>query len=195
MKGGDFMGSAIVVTGGEKSRVFFDEILSEAAYRNIVTVSNAGEARRECINHEFDLCIINTPLTDEFGINVAMSIAENYQTTVILFVKSEHFEEISEKAEGSGIITLQKPINKSLFWSTLKVANAMQRKIERIGSENRKLLQKIEDIKLTDRAKCLLISFLKMTENEAHKYIEKQAMDMRVSKRVIAEEVIKIYEN
>ena len=47
---------------------------------------------------------------------------------------------------------------------------------------------------LIDRAKCVLIQVLGMTEPQAHRYIEKQAMDMRVSKRQVAEELLKTYE-
>ncbi|MDR2650244.1 MAG: ANTAR domain-containing protein, partial [Clostridiales bacterium] len=45
------------------------------------------------------------------------------------------------------------------------------------------------------RAKCVLISYLAMSEPEAHKYIEKQSMDMQKTKRVIAEGIVRTYEN
>jgi len=51
----------------------------------------------------------------------------------------------------------------------------------------------MNEIRLVNRAKWLLISELKMTEPDAHRYIEKQAMDRCVSKRRIAEEIIKTY--
>ena len=53
--------------------------------------------------------------------------------------------------------------------------------------------EKMEEIRLINRAKWLLISELKMSEPDAHRYIEKQAMDRCVSKRVIAEEIVKTY--
>ena len=53
--------------------------------------------------------------------------------------------------------------------------------------------EKMEEIRIVNRAKWLLISELKLDEPEAHRYIEKQAMDRCVSKRVVAEEVIKTY--
>ena len=54
--------------------------------------------------------------------------------------------------------------------------------------------EKIEEIRLVNRAKWLLIERLGMTEAEAHRYMEKQAMDQRVSKRGLAEIIIKTYE-
>ena len=49
------------------------------------------------------------------------------------------------------------------------------------------------EIRLVNKAKWLLISELKMSEPDAHRYIEKQAMDRCIAKRAIAEEIIKLY--
>ena len=51
----------------------------------------------------------------------------------------------------------------------------------------------MQEIRIVNRAKWLLITELKMTETDAHRYIEKQAMDRCVSKKEIAEEIIKTY--
>jgi response regulator NasT len=51
----------------------------------------------------------------------------------------------------------------------------------------------MEEIRIVNRAKWLLISEIKMDEPNAHRYIEKQAMDRCVSKREIAEEIIQTY--
>ena len=51
----------------------------------------------------------------------------------------------------------------------------------------------MEEIRIVNRAKWFLIAEQKMDEQGAHRYIEKQAMDRCVSKKVIAEEIIKIY--
>ena len=86
-------------------------------------------------------------------------------------------------------------MNRVIFWSALKLVNATYNKMYKLKRENNKLLHKIEDIRMIDRAKCILIQYLNMTEAEAHRYIEKQAMDMRATKRIIAEGILKTYEN
>ena len=53
--------------------------------------------------------------------------------------------------------------------------------------------EKMEEIRIVNRAKWLLIRELKLEEPEAHRYIEKQAMDRCISKRIVAEEIIKTY--
>ena len=57
----------------------------------------------------------------------------------------------------------------------------------------RSLQEKMADIRAVNRAKWLLISQLGMSEPEAHRYLEKQAMDQCVSKRELAESIIKTY--
>ena len=52
-----------------------------------------------------------------------------------------------------------------------------------------------DDIRLIDRAKWILITRMGMSENEAHRYIEKQAMDLRVTRRAIAEGLLKTYDD
>ena len=60
--------------------------------------------------------------------------------------------------------------------------------------ESAKLEQKLEDMKIISRAKLLLIVNSDVSEEEAHKIIEKQAMDMRKSRVEIAKDIIKKYE-
>ena len=67
---------------------------------------------------------------------------------------------------------------------------------ERLRKSFKKALsieEKMEEIRIVNRAKWLLISELKMDEQGAHRYIEKQAMDRCISKRIVAEEIIKTY--
>ena len=116
------MDSALIISYSEKGSAYLKEILSEASITNVTTVSNAGEARRLLIDKDFDLCIVNAPLPDEFGESLARNIAGKETSEVILIVKSELFDEVSDRVEEYGVITVAKPISKSLFWNALKVA-------------------------------------------------------------------------
>lgn len=189
------MDSALLVTASEKSIAFFTEILTAASVGQIAAVQTCGEARRLLSERDFDLVVINAPLSDESGESLSRYIAEKGIAQVILVVKTEYFEEVSAHTEEYGILTIAKPIHRSLFWSALKLAQSAGARLKSIQSENRKLKQKIEDIRIVDRAKCILISYLNMNEQDAHRYIEKQAMDLRTTKRAVAEGILKIYEN
>lgn len=75
----------------------------------------------------------------------------------------------------------------------LKLITATRRRLLGLKHENIKLQKKIEDIRLVDRAKCVLIQHLSLTEQQAHRYIEKQAMDRRISKPEVAQGILNTY--
>jgi response regulator NasT len=186
--------SALIVSNQDISTAFFAEMLKSASIDQIVASSSCSEARRLLLERYYDIVIINAPLHDEPGESLSREIASKSESQVILVVQNEFFYEASVVCESDGVLTVSKPINKTVFWSTLMLAKSAQRKIRRIQTENLKLKQKIEDIKIVDRAKLILISYTEMDEKEAHRYIEKRAMDLRSTKRRIAEGIIKTYE-
>lgn len=189
------MDSALIISSSAKSVEFLTEMLNQSNINHIDVAFSANETRKQLSKNNYDLCVINSPLTDEFGENLACDIASSGTAQVIMLVKAEAYEEISNKVEDFGVVIISKPLNKSLFLNALKISNATFKKMQIIQKENQKLIQKISDIRIIDRAKCILVSHLAITEPEAHKYIEKQAMDMRITRRAVAEEILKTYEN
>ena len=189
------MKSALIVSGTDKSTAFFTEILTAASVSQIVALPSGGEARRLLAERAFDLVIVNAPLCDESGEGLSRYIASTGAAQVILVVKTEHLEAVSAVCEGDGVLTVSKPLNKALFWSALTLAKSAQSRIKRLQTENVKLKQSIEDIRIVDRAKWMLISYANMSEKEAHRYIEKQAMDLRATRGAVAEGILKAYES
>lgn len=189
------MDSVLIVSSSDKGTEFFNDILESASIGKIVTLKTGGEARRLLMECDFDLVIINAPLYDEPGEGLSRHIASKGVSQVILVVKSEYYDEVSAMTEDFGVLTVAKPISRSMFWSALKLAKSAASRLKQIQAENSKLKQKIEDIRIVDRAKCILISYLGLSEQEAHRYIEKQAMDMRTTRRAVAEGILKTYEN
>ena len=188
------MESALIVSHTEKSIMLLSDMLNSAACSSITVRNSCNDSRRLLIEQDFDLVIINAPLRDESGESLARNIAAKGISQVLLIVKKEHFDEVSSVTEGDGVLVIAKPVNPDMLWSALKLAGAAQNRLRRLQAENSKLSQKIDDIRIIDRAKCILISFLNITEQEAHRYIEKQAMDMRTTRRIVAEGILKTYE-
>ena len=186
------MESVLIVSCTGKSAAFFTEILNEASVNQITVIQSGREARRAIAEQDFDLVVVDAPLGDESGESLCRHVAANL-SQVILAVASESFDSVSSACEGHGILTIAKPASREMFSSALSLAKSARNSIRRIQAENAKLKQKIEDIRIIDRAKCLLISYLNLSEQEAHKFIEKQAMDLRTTKRGIAEGILKTY--
>ncbi len=189
------MESVLLIASSEKGSDLISDILSSSSIYQITVIRSGGEARRLLLEQDFDLVIINAPLRDESGESLSRTIASKGISQVILLVKSEFYEAMTAVCEGDGVLTVSKPINKAVFWSALALARSARNRIKKVQAENTQLKQKIEDIRIVDRAKYILISYMNMSENEAHRYIEKQAMDMRTTKRAIAEGILKTYEN
>jgi len=189
------MESALIISNVEKATAFLSETLTSVGVTNIRLACDVVEAKKALAEVEFDLVLINAPIGDESGESLAKAIAQKLASQVILIVREEVFDTACKACEGDGVLTVAKPINKTALNSALSLARAAQNRLKRFQSENQRLKQKIDDIKITDRAKLILISVLKMSEQDAHRYIEKHAMDMRESKRSIAEGIIRTYEN
>lgn len=186
-------GSVLVVSGTDKGADFIRDMLDPADYFPVTVAESAWEARGLLADTAFDYIIINAPLPDEFGYELARSASEDSSAGVILIVKSEFFDETCYRVEEHGVFTLAKPLTRQLFTQALRLLSAARSRLCRVENENRRLQVKLEETRTVDRAKWALIEYLKMDEKQAYKYIEKQAMDMRTTKLVIAENIIKTY--
>ncbi len=189
------MDSALIVSCMEKDTAFFTELLGAASIRHITSLKSVENAQKLILQEDFDLVIVNAPLRDESRENFSRYIASKGASQVILLVENECYNYVSSACENDGVFVIPKPLEKAAFLSALSLVKSAQSRIKRIQNENAQLKQKIEDIRIIDRAKCILISIMKMNEQEAHRYIEKQAMDIRSTKRIVAEGILKLYEN
>ena len=169
------------------------ELLPNDEFDPIVNVSSAGEARRILSSTDFDLLVVNAPLTDEFGVD----FVQNYVETpigILFLCKCDIYDQVSARLEDFGVLTLPKPINRQILFTAIKLATAVHARLGLFEEKNRTLREKMADIRVVDRAKWLLIGNLNMTENDAHYYIEKQAMNSRLSRREVAEHIIRTYD-
>ncbi len=161
----------------------------------VTAVANGGEARRLLASREFDIVIINAPLSDEFGYDLAVWVSETSFSGILILVKAEKANAIWDRVCDHGIFVLGKPLSHKLFFSTLRMVRAYRNRLRNLQKKNKLLITQLDTLKIVNRAKLLLMEQLKMTEAQAHSYIEKQAMDLRISKREIAEGILKTYEN
>lgn len=168
-------------------------VLPKDEFFPIFHAASGGEARRMLTELPVDILIVDSPLPDEHGV----MFAENYCDSnmgILLLVNKEQYDDVSYKVEEEGILTLPKPTSPELFFSAIKMLSAMTFKLQKMETENRSLKEKMQDIRIVNRAKWLLIDRLGLSERDAHRRIEKLAMDRRLPRREIAEEIIARYE-
>ena len=185
--------SVLLVSAQEKFNTAISELLPMTDYGPCDTVSSVSAAKRRLAEQNYDIVIINAPLPDDFGMRLAIDICTESGAGVLLLVKSEMFESICAKTEPYGVVPLPKPTNRQMVSQALHMLRATRERMRRMEAKQATVEEKIEEIRLVNRAKWLLIECLNMTESEAHRYIEKQSMDMRISRREVAENVIKTY--
>ena len=185
--------SVLIVTASDSFTNSVMPLLPVTDYWPVTTARSVGEARRKIAETDFDIVLINAPLPDDFGMRLAIDICTNSGAGVLLMVKNDLFNDIYAKVISYGVITLSKPTNLQMVAQNLRILCATRERLRQMEAKQATVEEKIEEMRLVNRAKWLLIECLGMTEPEAHRYIEKQSMDERISKREVAESIIKTY--
>ena len=99
-------------------------------------------------------------------------------------------DQIADKLQEFGVLVLGKPFTGAQFRQAVQLAASNYKRLAVLRAENAKLLDKIAQLRLVDRAKCYLIEKKHYTETEAHRLIEKMAMDTRRPRGEIAQEIL-----
>ncbi len=185
--------SVLIASSAQNVTDVLNRMLSETGDYEITNVRNAAAGRRELSEKSYDFVIINAPLSDDFGTRFAMDAVSRSGTVVMMLVKSELYEEVKDKLTPQGIFTLSRPVPVQTLHQGLNWMVAARERLRRTEKKTATIEEKMEEIRLVNRAKWLLIESLKMTEAEAHRHIEKQAMDRCTSKKEIALGIIKTY--
>ena len=183
----------LIISGSEKGIDSVAGFLKSCGCGSVTIVSSGSEARRMIPHDDYDLVLINTPLKDEFGHQLAVKLCESTCSGVILICKADLAEEMENRTGDYGVCVVSKPLNKQELTKALHTGSAFRHRLLTLQKENNKLRTKLEEMRYVSRAKCLLITEQGMTEEAAHRYIEKQAMDMRTSKKDVAENILKTY--
>ena len=185
--------SVLLVSSSDKFSSSLIEFMPQSLYHPIRTASNASAAKRALLERSYDLVIINTPLSDEYGDTFAINVTSNKDSVVLLIVKSDDVGEVHARVYDRGVYTLGKPASSASVSQALRWMSATRERLRGMDNNQASLDQKMAQIRTNNRAKWLLIEHLHMTEDEAHHYIEKKAMDSGMPKISIAESIIEEY--
>lgn len=185
--------SVLLISASDNFFASLKPLLPGASYFPVHKVANLNAARRLLSEKSYDLVIINFPLPDANGVEFAIDISNSNATVVLLLVRNELYEEIHAETATYGIFSMPKPFTKQTFSLALNWLSIVRERLRANEQKEVSLEEKMNEIRLVNRAKWLLIRELKMDEPQAHRYIEKQAMDRCVTKREVAETLIATY--
>ena len=185
--------SILAVSVSDKLFGILDDLLKDRFCPDIKCASSISEAKRLMLLQNFDIVAVNAPLKDESGIDFALNVASDSSAGVLLLINSEYYEQVLDKVMEYGVLTVSKPLSKQSLYEAVNLLVATNHRLEKVERKNEKLTAKMEEVRIVNRAKWVLIEKLGLSEEEAHRVIEKQAMDERQSKREVAETIMRTY--
>lgn len=185
--------SILVVSAAESFNRSLPEVFSVSQFDPMVTVSNLSAAKRAVAERDFDFIVINAPLPDDSGVRFALDTADGYPAVLLFLARAEQYEDAYDKLAEHGVFLMRKPIPRAVFEIAVDWLISARERLRKSEKRALSIEEKMGEIRLVNRAKWLLIRELNMSEPDAHRYIEKQAMDLRLPRKEIAENIIKTY--
>lgn len=185
--------SVLVASANEGFHSALSPLLPQRSFSPVHIAASISAAQRMLAERSYDFVIINSPLPDDAGIRFAIDACAERGSVVLILARSEIHAGIHQRAVVHGIFTLPKPIPRQTLAQALGWMASARELLRRAEKKSLSIEEKMEEIRLVNRAKWLLISELKMDEPSAHRYLEKQAMDFCITKRQAAENIINTY--
>ena len=182
--------SVLLVCSSEKLNTAFSELLSGPRYERVKTVTNVSAARRAHADKAYDMIIVNAPLPDDTGIRFAIDAAASKGAVVLLLVRSEAYDDIFERVVEHGVFMLSRPVSHQTLTTALGWMESARERSRSLEEKSLSVEEKMQEIRIVNRAKWMLISEKGLDEPQAHRYIEKLAMDRCISKREAAEDIL-----
>ncbi len=189
----DVFYSVLVLSGHSVFTSYLSAVFPQTHYYPVKIVESVMLARRALLFREYDLVIVNSPLLDENGLSFALDISRSQNTSILFLSPQEIFSEVEAKVRGSGIFVLKKPLSLPMMNTAVGWLTTTCDKIRMLEKEKIKVEEKMEEIKIINRAKWILINDLRMTEDEAQRFITKEAMDKCITKKEEASIIINTY--
>ena len=183
----------LVVTASKSFRSSAAELLSETRCAPVQFVSDISAAKRAVAETPFDFVIVNAPLPDDAGIRFALDVSDQKNAVVLLLLPPDLYAESSDRAISHGVFLLSKPISKNGFLTAIGWLSSARELVRKSEQKVLSVDEKMKEIRIVNRAKWLLIEHRHLSETEAHRAIEKQAMDRCITRLTVAQEIIDLY--
>ncbi|MCR5469108.1 MAG: response regulator [Lachnospiraceae bacterium] len=184
----DIQHSILIVSSSEQFTAFVKKSL--VGFITIDVRKSISLARRMILERDYDLVVIDAPLSDESGESFALDVAERMSASVMILIPQEMYSDVAESVADYGILTVTKPTSPNYIDKSIRFMTATRDRLKKAEKKIVSVEEKMEELRCVSRAKLLLVERKKMTESDAHRYIGKLAMDNGTSRKRIAERII-----
>jgi AmiR/NasT family two-component response regulator len=164
------------------------EMLAEAGYDVLAQASDGAQAIELVKAHKPDLAILDVKMPILDGISAAEEIIS---LCPVLMLTAFSQRELVDRARDAGVMAyVLKPFTINDLVPAIEIAISRHTQMRSLADEVADLHQRLETRKTIDRAKGILMAALNLTEPQAFSWIQKAAMDRRLTMREVAEAVI-----
>ena len=164
------------------------EMLREAGYEVVAEATNGEEAIALATEHQPDLCILDVKMPVLDGISAAEKIIS---IAPVLMLTAFSQRELVERARDAGVMAyVVKPFSISDLVPAIEIAMSRHTQMKSLAEEVADLHERLETRKVIDRAKGILMKALNLSEPEAFTWIQRAAMDRRLTMKEVAQAVI-----
>ena len=188
----DFYHSVLIVSSSEQFGLAVKKTVS--GYVTLEMKKSVSTARRCILERYYDLVLINVPLPDETGVDFAMDVTEKCNASVLLVVSADTFESTLDQVTDRGVLVIPKPIPRGRLDKAIRYLIAVQNRIHGLEKKIQAAEEKNEELRIVNKAKFLLIEKKRMSEDEAHRFIGKKAMDNGISRGKAAQKILDDYD-
>ena len=149
---------------------------------------NKIEAIEFANQHKPDLAILDVKMPELDGISAAEKIIE---LAPVLMLTAFSQKELVDRAKDAGVMAyVVKPFTIGDLVPAMEIAMSRHLQMKSLKEEVTDLHERLETRKIIDRAKGILMQALNLTEPEAFSWIQRAAMDRRISMKAVAQAVI-----
>jgi response regulator NasT len=164
------------------------EMLQEAGYEVIAQATNGEEAIALALEHQPDLAILDVKMPVLDGISAAEKIIA---TAPVLMLTAFSQRELIDRARDAGVMAyVVKPFTIGDLVPAIEIAISRHTQMQSLALEVADLHERLETRKIIDKAKGILMSALNLSEPQAFSWIQKAAMDRRLTMKDVALAVI-----
>jgi response regulator NasT len=171
-------------------RLDLKETLEEEGYEVVGETGRGDEAVQLVKELEPDLAILDIKMPGLDGLSAAREISGEQRAAVLILTAFSQRDLIERARDAGALAYLVKPFQRSELIPAVEVALGRFREMKALSDEVRGLEQQLEARKVVDRAKGLLMDRHGMTEGAAFSFIQKRAMQERLTMKVVAQRII-----
>ena len=164
------------------------EMLTEAGYEVIAQAENGAVAVELAKQHKPDLAILDVKMPEMDGITAAEQII---LLAPVLMLTAFSQRELVERARDAGVMAyVVKPFSINDLVPAIEIAISRHKQMKSLESEVADIYERLETRKVIDRAKGILMKAMNLSEPESFSWIQKTAMDRRISMKEVANAII-----